>query len=77
MERKPRATFNDYNIGNPISLNGGYNEDYKHRDIVNYIQSNLNVNDDPDLVNTSIDKLECVEVFNDMKYYCDMVNGVS
>ena len=77
MERRPQATFNDYNIGNPISLNGGYNVDYKHQSIVNYIQSNLNINDDPDLVDSGFNKIEFMEVFSDMKYYCDMVNGVS
>ena len=71
------ATFNDYSIGNSISVNGGFNVDYKHQPIVNYIQSNLSNNDDPDLVSSHFDKSEFIEVFNDMKYYCNMVNGVS
>jgi hypothetical protein len=77
MERKPKATFMDYNIGNPLSVNGGYSVDYKHQPIVDYIQSNLSVDDDPDLVETHFDKSEFIEVFSDMKYYCDAVNGVS
>ena len=76
MERKPTARFSDYTIGNPISLSGGYNVDFEHQPIVDYIKSNLSPSDDPELMDTNFDNVDFIEVFSDMKYYCDMVNGI-
>ena len=75
MEKKPRATFRDYVIGNPVSFNGGHQVGIEHQSIVDYIKVNLNPNDNPDDFETVFNHLDFVEVFNDMKYYCDMVNG--
>ena len=75
MESRPRATFSDYRIGNSVSYNGSYQVDLSHQEIVGYIQANMKPSDDPNDFVADFDADKFLEVFNDMKYYCDSVNG--